>query len=199
MVSGRQLMGNSFYSEAEIKELGLASFGKNVLISRKASFYKPEAISLGNNVRIDDFCLLSGGAGIHIGNYVHLSAYAAIYGGGGVVMENYSGLSSRATLLSETDDFSGNSMIHPFFPRDLKPGYISKEIALRKFSQVGMNSTVFPGVELGEGVAIGAHSLVNKSCDPWGIYAGIPATHLKERSRKLLQLEKEFRLRQSDS
>ena len=49
-------MITSFYNEEEIVKLGLKKYGKNVLISRKASFYSPELIQLGSNVRIDDFC-----------------------------------------------------------------------------------------------------------------------------------------------
>ena len=48
------------------------AFGENVLISRKASLYSPQTISLGNKVRIDEFCILSGL--IEIGNFVHISA-----------------------------------------------------------------------------------------------------------------------------
>lgn len=51
---------NSFYTEAELKELGLKSFGKSVLLSKKVSIYGAKNISIGNNVRIDDFCILSG-------------------------------------------------------------------------------------------------------------------------------------------
>ena len=72
---------NSFYSNEELKQLGLKSFGKNVLISKKCSIYGADKISIGNNVRIDDFCILSGK--IVIGNYVHISAYSALYAGGG--------------------------------------------------------------------------------------------------------------------
>jgi galactoside O-acetyltransferase len=35
-------------------------------------------------------------------------------------------------------------------------------------------------------------TLVNKSLDPWGIYVGVPAKRIKERSKKLLALEKDF-------
>jgi len=51
---------NSFYTEDELKEIGLKSYGHNVLISRKANLYSVSEISIGNNVRIDDFCILSG-------------------------------------------------------------------------------------------------------------------------------------------
>ena len=51
---------NSFYTENELKQIGFKRIGENVLISRKASIYQPELIEIGNNVRIDDFCILSG-------------------------------------------------------------------------------------------------------------------------------------------
>jgi galactoside O-acetyltransferase len=47
---------NSFYSESKLKQLGFKSIGKNVLISKKASFYGINRIQIGDNVRIDDFC-----------------------------------------------------------------------------------------------------------------------------------------------
>lgn len=70
----------SFYYEDELRQLGFASLGENVLISRNARFYGISSMRLGNHVRIDDFVILSGN--IEIGNYVHVSAYAALYGGG---------------------------------------------------------------------------------------------------------------------
>jgi len=136
---------------------------------------------------------LSGGIGIGLGNYVHISPFSVVYGSSGVVMEDYSGLSPHCRVFSESDDFSGNSMVHPFFPAELKPGYMKGLVVLRKFVQVGAGSTILPGVELGEGAVIGAHSLVAKSCDPWCIYAGIPAVRNKERSKKLLELEAQFK------
>lgn len=71
---------NSFYTENELNELGLKAVGENVNISKKASLYGCSEISIGNNVRIDDFCILSGN--IKIGDYVHVAAYTALYGGG---------------------------------------------------------------------------------------------------------------------
>ncbi|WP_242838663.1 hypothetical protein [Lachnobacterium bovis] len=34
--------------------------------------------------------------------------------------------------------------------------------------------------------------LVTKSLDEWGIYVGIPCKYKKERSKKLLELEKKY-------
>jgi galactoside O-acetyltransferase len=66
-------MDNSFYSEIELSKLGLKDYGKNVLISKKCSIYSPEKISIGNNVRIDDFCILSGN--IILGSNIHISTF----------------------------------------------------------------------------------------------------------------------------
>ena len=70
---------NSFYTREELLSLGIKSVGENVYISRKSSFYGCSEISIGSNVRIDDFCILSGK--IEICDFVHISAYVALYGG----------------------------------------------------------------------------------------------------------------------
>ena len=49
----------SFYSPEELKLIPFQSIGENVLISRKASIYSPGSITIGSNVRVDDFCILS--------------------------------------------------------------------------------------------------------------------------------------------
>ena len=80
---------SSFYSQEELRELGLKRYGENVLISRKSSIYQADKISIGSNVRIDDFCILSGE--IEIGNYVHIAAYTSLFAGdAGIRMEDFS-------------------------------------------------------------------------------------------------------------
>ena len=66
-----------FYTKKELKKIGFKSVGSNVSISNKTSIYNPQNITIGNNVRIDDFCFLSAGiGGIQIGNYIHISIYS---------------------------------------------------------------------------------------------------------------------------
>ena len=52
--------------------------------------------------------------------------------------------------------------------------------------------SIFPGVVLSEGTAVGAMSLVRRKTEPWSIYSGIPAKKIKPRKQDLLRLEKEF-------
>ena len=65
---------------------------------------------------------------------------------------------------------------------------------------VGANTVILPGVTIGEGVAIGANSLVKKDCKPWTIYVGSPAEELRSRPReRILQLETQLRRELYDS
>lgn len=181
---------NSFYSEEELNELGLKGYGKNVLISRKASIYGAENIILGNNVRIDDFCILSGN--IAIGDYVHIAAYSAMYAGNaGIVVNDFCNISSRVCIYAISDDYSGETMTNPMVDDRFK-NVIEQQVIINKHAIVGSSSTILPGACISEGTAVGAMSLIKELTQPWSIYAGIPAKLIKERKRDILNLEKEF-------
>ena len=174
---------NSFYTVEELQDLGFKSIGKNVLISRKASIYSADKIALGDYVRIDDFCILSGN--INLGSHIHISAYCALYGSNGITLEDYTGLSARCTVYSAVDDFSGDYLIGPMVDES-KTNVTGGEVFIRRYSQVGAGCTIMPDVEIAEGVAVGAMSFVNKPLSEWTINAGVPARKIRERSKKML-------------
>ena len=181
---------NSFYSPEELKSLGLKEYGENVLISRKCSIYGAEIIRLGSHVRIDDFCVLSGK--VELGNYVHIAASCLLYGGSaGITFGDYTTISSRGAVYAISDDYSGEHMTNPLLP-DKYRAVIRQPVSIGKHCIIGSGCTILPGVELGEGCSVGSMSLVNRSAEPWGVYVGIPARRVKERSRKLLEYCAEF-------
>lgn len=183
---------DSFYNVEELKALGLKSFGDNVKVSRKASIYGADKVSLGNNVRIDDFCCLVGGeGGIEIGSYIHIAFFCIILGNGGVQIKDFAGLSSRTAIYSATDDYSGQYLSNPTVPSEYL-GITKGMVVLNKHVLVGTNSTILPSVKIGEGCSIGAHSLVNKDLESWGVYLGVPVKRIRDRKTELLQLEKEL-------
>lgn len=179
-------MQTSFYTGEELRELGFRRVGRDVLLSRKASVYGAASISIGDNVRIDDFCILSGD--ITLGSDIHIGAYAALYGSHGIVLEDCTGISPRSTLFSAMDDFGGDYLIGPIHPERFTR-VTGAPVVLRRYAQVGAGCVVFPGVEFAEGSVAGAMSLVNKSLPAWTISAGIPAHVMRERSRNLLSLK----------
>jgi acetyltransferase-like isoleucine patch superfamily enzyme len=180
----------SFYNENELKEIGFKYLGKNVLISNKTSIYNAKNITIGNNTRIDDFCILSAGeGGIEIGNYVHIACYSSLIGKGKIQMKDYSGLSSRVSVYSSSDNYDGEYMTNPCLPKNVV-NTIHKDVVIGKHVVIGSNSVILPGVTLVDGCSIGAMSLVNKSIDEPYVCVGIPIKKLKPRKSNIFNLEK---------
>lgn len=172
----------SFYSEEELSSLGFRSIGRGCLISRKSCFYGIERMTIGDNVRIDDFSILSGD--ITLGSNIHISAYVALYGSKGIIMEDFTGISARTTVYSAMDDFSGEYLIGPIHPEGTT-NVTGGTIVIKQFSQVGAHCVIMPSLTLAEGTIIGASSLVRHSTEPWGIYYGIPARFVRKRSQEM--------------
>jgi len=182
---------NSFCSPEELSIIGFGSVGNNAKISRKASFYNPEKIFLADNVRIDDFCVISAGSELTIGCCVHISAFVALYAGSGIAIGNGCSISPFTAIYSECDDFSGNSLVNPWYSRNLKPGYRSGKVTLKDYVSVGSHCVIVPKVTLNEGAAIWANSLVLSDCEEWSVFCGTPAKKIQARSKTLLALVKE--------
>lgn len=179
----------AFLSRKALQKIGFASVGNDVYISDRASFYGVDRISIGNNVRIDDFCVLSAGAGgIEIGNYVHVAVATLLIGSGKILLRDFCNLSSRVSIYSSSDDYSGETMTNPMVPQEFKNVH-TEGVTIGRHAIIGSGSVVLPGVNISDGVAIGALSLVKDNCVPFYIYAGNPAKRIKERDKNVLNLE----------
>ncbi len=177
-------------SYSELKKIGFAEVGNNVLVSEQARFYGAHRIVLGDHVRIDDFCVLSAGAGgIRIGNHVHVAVFSSLIGQGEIVLADFANLSSRVSIYSSNDDYSGAYLTNPTVPADFT-NVQHAPVQVGRHAIIGSGSVILPGVTISDGAAIGALSLVKHDCGEFGIYAGYPAKRIKERSRALLDLEK---------
>jgi len=172
--------------------MGFGAVGANALISDRASFYNCGNIFIGDNVRIDDFCVLSAGAGgIHLGSHIHVAVFTSMIGDGRITLADFCNLSSRVAIYSSTDDFSGATMTNPMVPKKFT-GVQHAPVFLGEHVVIGSGSVVLPGVTIAEGAAVGALSLVKEDCDSFKIYAGAPAKAVRERKRDLLVLAEEF-------
>lgn len=176
----------------QLKDIGFKSVGENVLVSDKASIYGADNISIGDNVRIDDFVVLSAGeGGIEIGNYIHIAVFSSLIGAGKITLNDFCNISSRVSIYSSNDDYSGEYMTNPMVPNILT-SVSEAPVLLGKHTIVGCGSVILPGVTLANGCAVGALALVNKSYDEFNIIAGNPAVVIKKRKKNLLNLETEI-------
>lgn len=177
----------SFMSSRELKSLGLKSYGRDVLISKKASIYGASNISIGNNVRIDDFCIISSSGGqISIGNHIHIGAYSSLFGGGDIEMKDFTGLSSYVALISASDDFSGNYLVGPTMDEDCL-NLKKAKITMERYTICGCKALILPGVTMAEGSILGANSMAVRDLEHWHIYSGSPAKKFKAREDGLIK------------
>lgn len=180
----------AYYTQEQLKQLNFKHIGKNVKISDKASIYNCDEISIGDNSRIDDFCVVSGK--ITIGRNVHITPMCLVAGGEkGIIFEDFTTIAYGVQIFTQSDDYSGETLTNSTIPKDYK-NELMGEVILKKYSIIGAGSIIMPEVILAEGTSVGAMSLVLKSTEPWGIYVGNPAKRIKDRKKDLLVLEKQY-------
>lgn len=179
----------NYYSQTELKKMSFSGLGDRVFLSRNASVYGAENIVIGNNVRIDDFCILSAGVGgILIGNNIHIACFSSIIGSEKVTLHDFCNISARVSIYSSSDDYSGEFLTNPVVAKEFT-NVDHRPVSIGKHVVVGCGSVILPGVDIHEGCSIGALTLVNKSLAGWGVYVGQPAKLIKQRSKNLLKLE----------
>lgn len=182
----------SYLTESELQDLGLRA-GPDAKVSRDARIFGADRISIGENVRVDAFCVMSaGGSGsVRVGSHVHLASGCRLFGEGGITLADFSSVSAGSTLYSASDDYSGEHLMGPHLPESVTM-VDARPIVLERFAAIGAHSLVLPGVTLGEGAVLGAASMASDGLDAWTIYAGCPARSIKQRSRSLVELADRF-------
>lgn len=128
--------------------------------------------------------------GAEIGKQCHIYPKAKIWAPWNLVMEDYSCLgnevicynmaevrigkkaviSQRAHLCAGTHDYKS-----PNFQ------LVTKPINIGRKAWVCADAFVHPGVSIGEGVVIGARSVVTKDMPPWKVCSGFPCEPIKKR------------------
>ncbi len=179
----------NYFSLNHLKSIGVKIHGNNIKISKLARIYNPSRLILHDNIRIDDFAILSGRGNIEIGNYVHVGSQCSISSCSTIKLCDYTGISSGVKLFGSSDDFTGNFMTGPLVPSKFIR-VTCGDIILNKHVIVGAGSIVLPNTILAEGTAVGSLSLINKNTEAWKIYAGTPAKIIKNREKKCLEYEK---------
>jgi dTDP-4-amino-4,6-dideoxy-D-glucose acyltransferase len=192
------MLKSTYLTEVDLKDFGFKSIGKNVRISSDVRIYGQENISIGNDVRIDDFVILSAVNGyINIGNYVFIARNSHLSGFLGIEMHDFSSMAANTVIYSASDDYGGDFLTAQAIPQKYT-AHIGGKVIIGKHVIIGSGCTIIGACNIGEGCSIGAMSLVQKELLPWGIYVGIPCKRLKERKKGLLKLEEQFLNEQID-
>lgn len=182
-----------YYEADELRRLGFAGVGAGARVAKNCTIIGLERIELGEAARIDGFTAIIVGAGatVRIGSFTHIGGGCHIAAAAHFTMADFSGISQGTKVYTATDDYLGQGLTNP----QVEPRFrrvTSGPVLLGRHVIVGAGSVILPAVEIGEGSSVGALSLVAKSLAPWGVYAGVPARRIRDRSHDLLKLEQEF-------
>jgi acetyltransferase-like isoleucine patch superfamily enzyme len=188
-------LGSDFYTDEELRKANFKYLGKNVKVKRNASLYFTENMILDDWARIDDFTVIvASSQEVRIGKYVHIPSLCYIAGSHGFEMDDFSGLSPAVYIFTGSDDYTNGKLTNSVvagLSQNLTGGPHGK-VVLEKHVLIGSNTVILPKVTIGIGSSVGANSLVTKSLEPWGVYAGSPVKFLKERSKTILENEATF-------
>jgi acetyltransferase-like isoleucine patch superfamily enzyme len=185
---------SNLYTIEELEKMGVQMFGKNIKISRFVNIYNPKNLVLHDNIRIDDFTIISCKGIIEIFNFVHISAQCFISSSTKIIIGNFSAISVGTKIFGGCDDFSGEFLANPTIPSEytnVKTG----DILIGDNVIIGSNSVMMPDIIIEEGAVIGANSLINKNCSSWNIYAGTPIKFIKNRSKNCLEILEKFKIK----
>ncbi len=191
-----------------------AVIGENSLIQQNVILglkYKPSCrkTSIGNNAVIRALTIIY--ADVQIGNDFKTGHNVLIremtkFGdkivvGSGTVIDGYTEIGNRVKIESlvyipthtkiGNDVFIGPNVVltNDKYPQRMRDQYEPIGPIIEDSVSIGANSTIMPGVRIGEGCFIAAGSVVTKDVPPWSLVKGVPGKiyelpeKLKERNR----------------
>jgi len=154
-----------------------------VQLSSKVSVYQPENISIGDNVRIDDFCVLSGH--INIGSFVHIACHVVMTATRELItIGDFSTLSYGVKVFSASDDFNGPHYSNPTVSQNLR-NVSHQAVNIQDMCTVGAGCVILPGSFLESGCSFGALSFIKGHFESWQVYVGAPARAVGSREKPL--------------
>ncbi len=141
----------------------MASCGQNALFITFSKFFVPHNIYIGNNVFINQQCVMVAEEKISIGNDVQIGM--------------------RVQLITSNYD--------PYFdPKKGKRRRYFEPITIKDQVWIGSGAIILPGVTIGEGSVVAAGAVVTKDVPPQTIVGGVPAKEIKKITKPMKKSKK---------
>ncbi|MBQ2884103.1 MAG: acetyltransferase [Alphaproteobacteria bacterium] len=141
-----------------------------------------EGLTTGINCRFDCFPgkktsskKLVFGNNVQLNDYVHIVAMNSVKIGDNVLMASHIFISDNSHGSYKGDDNDTNPNIPP-----IQREYTTAPVSIGDNTWIGEGVVIMPGVNIGKGCVIGAHSIVNKSIPDYSVAVGSPAKVVKK-------------------
>lgn len=153
-----------------------AGFGNGVEIGETVSLRHPETMMFGDGVFIGDQVVLQGrfdgrcviGIGVWLGPQSYFDARDLVIG-------DHVGWGPGAKVLGS--EHTGEPADRPVLQTDL----VIRPVRIGRGADIGVNSTILPGVTIGENAIVGAGAVVTRDVPAGAIVAGVPARVIAQR------------------
>ncbi len=151
--------------------------GENVIFERNVLVFHPENIRIGNNVYIGHNTILKG---YHknkmvIGENSWLGQNCFLHSAGGLYIGEAVGIGPCVKIITSEHD-TENPDISVLYNR------ISfKSVTIESGVDIGVGTTILPGVKIGKNAVVGAGAVVNADLPPYSISVGVPARVIRYR------------------
>jgi acetyltransferase-like isoleucine patch superfamily enzyme len=172
----------------------LGSCGRNVVFGQNVVLRHPHKIHVGDNVAIDDNCLLDAkgvtNAGIRIGSGVFIGRNTILScKNGDIVLGDGANIGFNCELFSASKVTIGANVLmaaygyviggdHDFSDTTrsvLEQARTSTGVSIGEGSWIGAGAKILDGVTVGDGAVIGAAAVVRESVAARAVAVGIPA------------------------
>ncbi|MCI6187326.1 MAG: acyltransferase [Spirochaetia bacterium] len=115
------------------------------------------------------------GWGLIVGHHSSIGAASYIGCSGKIIIGNNVMIGPHCTMIAENHNFAKLDI-------DMnKQGVSNKGIEIKDNVWIGANVTILDGVTVESGCILAAGTVLTKSTEPNGIYAGVPAKRIKDR------------------
>jgi len=169
-------MNKDFFEEDFLKKKNFRCIGHNIKISKNTTIIGEQNISLGSNVRIDDYTIISAENGsLTIGSNVHIGGQSYLGCSGNIEIGNNVNISQGSKLYSK---------INNYLEFEKNNNFDLKKIIIKDNVIIGSSSVIIGKCTIEEGVTIGALSFVKENLKSWSVYAGNPIKFIKSRKKK---------------
>jgi acetyltransferase-like isoleucine patch superfamily enzyme len=164
------------------KDLGYC--GENVFIGHNVVFTNPKKVFLGDNVRIDPFCLIT--TELEIGQYAQICSHSVLGGGAQhkITLGKWNFIGYGSKLFCASEDYGGDfGPVNEFWGNNK---IFRGDITFKDYSGIASNVIVLPGVTFPTGCTIGANSFVYTKTflTEWSVYIGNPLKFHKSRNKE---------------
>lgn len=140
-----------------------------------------ESLTTGVGCRFDAFpcnkqnTVIKFGRNVQINDSVHMVGMESITVGDNVLMASHIFISDNSHGSYKGDEQDSDPTIPP-----TERKYTTAPISIGKNTWIGESVMIMPGVTIGEGCIIGAHSIVNKDIPNYSIAVGSPVKVIKQ-------------------